>query len=111
MTQAEFDIMLGDVGVDVVCGTVEGKGLIDFDDATQSGELGFSAALGAGSQLRGEVVGRTITVTVSSSTFADANLESDVPITVDGTNYVIRDALEHSHIALDLTTLYLGRNG
>jgi hypothetical protein len=110
MTEAEFDVMLGDVGVSVVCGGVTAEGLLDFDDATISGESGFSSSLGAGSQSRGEVIGRTITVTVLSSTFVGVNLESDVPITVDGTAYVIRYGLEHSHMSLDLTTLYLGKN-
>jgi hypothetical protein len=102
--------MLGDVGVDVTVGAVDAKGLLDFDDATMSGESGFTSAMGAGSQSRGEVIGRTITVTVLSSTFEGVSIESDVPITVDGTDYVIRYALEHSHMSLDLTTIYLARN-
>jgi hypothetical protein len=110
MTEAEFDVMLGDVGVDVAVGGVEAEGLLDYDDATMSGESGFSSAMGAGSQSRGEVIGRTITVTVLSSTFEDVKLESDVPITVDGKDYVIRYSLEHSHMSLDLTTIYLGKN-
>lgn len=110
MTEAEFDVMLGDVGVSVVCGGVTAEGLLDFDDATMSGESGFQSSMGAGSQSRGEVIGRTITVTILSSTFVGVSLESGVPITVDGTDYAIRYALEHSHMALDLTTLYLGKN-
>jgi hypothetical protein len=51
-----------------------------------------------------------MTVTVLSSTFADAGIASDVPITVNGVDYVIRFALEHSHMGLDMTTIYLGKN-
>jgi hypothetical protein len=110
MTEAEFELMLGDVGVAVVCGAIEGEGIFDADDAQMSGEAGFSSSMGAGSQSRGEVIGRTMTVTVLSSTFADVSLASDVPITVDGVDYVIRFALEHSHMGLDMTTIYLGKN-
>jgi hypothetical protein len=110
MTEAEFEIVLGDIGATVVCGAVEGKGIFDADDAQMSGEAGFSSSMGAGSQTRGEVIGRTMTVTVLSSTFADAGIASDVPITVNGVDYVIRFALEHSHMGLDMTTIYLGKN-
>lgn len=108
-TEAEFALMLGDVGVDVVCGDVTASGLLDFDDQTMSGESGFTSAMGAGSQSRGEVIGRQMILTVLSSDFADVTLESGVAITVDGVDYVIRYALEHEHMALDLTAIYLGK--
>ena len=107
-TEAEFELMLGDVGVSVVCGPVSGFGLLDYDDSAMGGESGFASALGSGTQSRGEVIGRTLILTVLSSDFADVDLVSDTAITVDGTDYVIRYALEHSHMALTLTAIYLG---
>lgn len=101
--------MLGDVGVSVVCGTVTTNGLLDFDDAAMSGESGFQSSMGAGSQKRGEVIGRTLILTVLTSDFEGVTLESNVPIVVDGVNYVIRYALEHEHMSLDLTAVYLGK--
>ena len=108
-TEAEFELMLADVGVPVACGAVSTNGLLDFDDQLVGGESGFTSALGAGKQSRGEVVARQLIVTVLASDFVDVTLESYVPITVDGVDYVIRYALEHSHMTLDLITLYLGK--
>jgi len=108
-TEAEFALILGDVGVEVECGTVVAMGLLDEDAQLMSGESGFTSAMGAGAQSRGEVVGTQIVLTVLSSDFANVTLESDVAITVDGVDYVIRYALPHLHMALGLTAIYLGK--
>jgi len=108
-TEAEFELMLGDVGVPVVCGSVNAFGLLDYDDGAMGGESGFASGSGSGTQKRGEVVGRVLVLTVLSSDFADVVLESDVPINVDGIDYVIRYALEHSHMTLTMTAIYLGK--
>ncbi len=107
-TEAEFALMLGDVGVEVVCGDVTTEGLPDYDDQVLAGESGFQSSLGAGTQKRGGVIGRQLIVTVLTSEFADVELVSGTEITVDGTDYVIRYALSHLHMALDLTAIYLG---
>jgi hypothetical protein len=108
MTTAEFRLMLSDDGVQVVCGAVNTFGLLGHDDHVVEGEPGFPSRGGAGLQKRGELVGRQILVTVLSADFADGALAIDAPITVGGNDYVIRLAIENSHMALKLTTLYLG---
>jgi hypothetical protein len=108
-TTAEFKLMLADVGVPVVCGAVNTLGLLDYDDQVIEGESGFSSGAGAGTQKRGQVVGRQIIVTVLSDEFDDGVLTIDTPIKVDGADYVIRLALQHSHMQLDLTNVYLGK--
>jgi|SRR5882724_2708867 len=108
-TTAEFQLMLSDVGVPVVCGDVSTNGLLDYDDQIVEGEAGFSTGMGAGTQKRGELIGRQIIVTVLSDEFDDGVLVIDTPITVNGKDYVIRLALAHSHMALNLTSLYLGK--
>jgi len=108
-TTAEFQLMLSDVGVPVICGGVTTNGLLDYDDQVVEGESGFASGLGAGTQKRGELIGRQIIVTVLSDDFDDGVLVIDTPITVNGVDYVIRLALAHSHMQLDLTTLYLGK--
>jgi hypothetical protein len=107
-TTAEFQLMLGDVGVPVVVGAVSTFGLLDYDDQVVEGESGFAGGLGAGTQKRGELIGRQLIVTVLTDDFDDGVLKIDTPITVNGVDYVIRLALAHSHMALNLTTLYLG---
>jgi hypothetical protein len=108
-TTAEFKLMLEDVGVPVVCGGVSTLGLFDDDDQVIEGESGFASGVGAGIQKRGQVVGRQIIVTVLSDEFEDGVLTIDAPIQVKGTDYVIRLALGHSHMQLNLTNLYLGK--
>lgn len=108
-TEAEFALMLGDVGVPVVCGSVNTSGLLDYDDQVLGGESGFQSSLGAGTQKRGGVIGRQLILTVLTSDFADVELVSDTEINVDGTDYVVRYALSHLHMALDLTAIYLGK--
>jgi hypothetical protein len=106
-TEAEFELMLSDVGVAVSCGPVNDFGLLDYDDQVIEGETGFQSSLGAGTQKRGGVIGRQLILTVLTSTFADADLSSDQPITVDGQDYEISYSLSHLHMALDLTAIYL----
>jgi hypothetical protein len=108
-TTAEFELMLADVGVPVVCGPVTTYGLLDYDDQLIEGEAGFASGAGAGTQKRGQAVGRQIIVTVLSDEFPPGVLAIDTPITVDGGSYVIRLALAHSHMALNMTSLYLGK--
>jgi hypothetical protein len=108
-TTAEFRMMLADVGVPVVCGTVETDGLLDYDDHVLEGEAGFGSGAGAGTQKRGEVIGRQQVLTVLTDDFDDGQLAIDTPINVDGADYVIRLALAHSHMQLNLTTVYLGK--
>jgi hypothetical protein len=109
-TVAEFQLMLEDCGVPVVCGSVNTYGLLDYDDQIVEGEAGFASGIGGGTQKRGEIIGRQIIVTVLSDEFQPGALAIDTPITVDGTDYVIRTALAHSHMGLNLTSLYLGRS-
>lgn len=106
-TAAEFRLMVGDVGVPIAQGAVNTFGLLDYDDQAIEGEAGFSTAAGAGSQKRGQVIGRQIVVTVLTSDFPEGALAQDAAIQVDGQDYVIRLPLEHSHMALELTNLYL----
>src|SRR6266498_2109053 len=108
-TTAEFRLMLSDVGVPVVCGAVSTTGLLDYDDQLIEGEAGFSSGAGAGMQKRGEVLGRQLVLTVLTDDFDAGQLTIDTAITVDGVDYVIRLPLAHSHMALNLTTLYLGK--
>lgn len=108
-TTAEFKLMLADVGVPVVLGTVETFGLLDYDDQVVEGESGFQTGAGAGVQKRGELIGRQIICTVLTDEFDDGALAVDTPISVDGKDYVIRLALSHSHMSLNLTNLYLGK--
>ena len=111
MTAAEFALVLADNGVTVVSGDTTTQGLLDYDDYVAEGEPGFKSAAGAGLQKRGELVGRQIIVTVLSDEFSDGELEIDQLIEVDGQDYVIRLAIEHSHVALATTTLYLRLGG
>jgi hypothetical protein len=108
-TTAEFNLMLADFGVPVVVGAVNSFGLLDYDDQVIEGESGFASGLGAGTQKRGELIGRQIIVTVLTDDFASGALAIDTPINVNGVDYVIRLPLAHSHMALNLTTLYLGK--
>ena len=110
ITEAEFELMLADVGVPVILGDIETSGLLDYDDQVIEGETGFASGLGAGTQKRGELVGRVIIVTVLTNDFPDGALAIDAEINVDGVDYAIRNALAHSHMALDLTSLYLRKN-
>ena len=107
-TTAEFQLMLQDFGVPVVVGAVNTFGLLDYDDQVIEGESGFASGAGAGVQKRGELVGRQIVVTVLTDDFNPGDRAIDQKITVDGVDYVIRLPLAHSHMALNLTTLYLG---
>jgi len=106
-TEAEFELMLADVGVPVVFGAVSTNGVLDYDDQLELGESGFQSSMGAGSQKRGQVIGRQLILTVLTSDFADEPLESDESITVDGVEYEIIYAQAHSHMALNLTAVYL----
>jgi hypothetical protein len=108
-TTAEFQLVLADFGVPVEVGGISTFGLLDYDDQVVEGEAGFASALGAGTQKRGEMIGRQIVVTVLTDEFEDGVLVIDRPIKVDSKNYVIRLALAHSHMALNLTNLYLGK--
>jgi hypothetical protein len=108
-TTAEFELMLADIGVPVVCGSVSTFGLLDYDDQVVQAESGFASGLGAGTQKRGEVMGRQIIVTVLTDEFDEGALAIDTPIDVDGKAYVIRLALEHSHMQLNLTNVYLSK--
>lgn len=101
--------MLADVGVPVVCAGVNTFGLLDYDDQVVESETGFRSALGSGTQKRGELIGRQIICTVLSDDFDDGTLVIDASINVNGVDYVIRLALAHLHMALNLTTLYLGK--
>ncbi len=94
----------------MIAAAVETFGLLDYDDSALSGESGFASSLGAGSQKRGEVIGRTQIVTLLTSEFEASDLEIDKKITVDGVEYVIRLSLAHSHMALNLTSVYLGKS-
>jgi hypothetical protein len=105
----EFRLMLSDLGVPVVVSNVTTYGLKDYDDQVIEGESGFASGSGAGTQKRGELIGRQIVLTVLSDDFPPGTLAIDTPITADGENYVIRLALAHSHMGLNLTTLYLGK--
>jgi len=105
----EFRLMLADLGVPVVCGGVSTFGLKDYDDQVIEGEAGFASSAGAGTQKRGELIGRQIIATVLTDDFPPGTLTIDTPITVDGEFYVIRTALSHSHMGLNLTNLQLGR--
>jgi hypothetical protein len=108
-TTAEFELMLADIGVPVVLGDVSTFGLLDYDDQVVQAESGFASGLGAGTQKRGEVMGRQIIVTVLTDDFEDGALAIDTTIKVDGKDYVIRLPLEHSHMQLNLTNLYLSK--
>jgi hypothetical protein len=108
-TTAEFELMLADIGVPVVLGEVSTLGVLEYDDQVVQAESGFASGLGAGIQKRGEVMGRQIVVTVLTDEFDDGVLAIGTPIKVDGKNYVIRLALEHSHMQLNSTNLYLSK--
>jgi hypothetical protein len=108
-TTAEFQLMLADFGVPVEIGEISTFGLLDYDDQVIEGEGGFASGLGAGSQKRGETIGRQIIVTVLTDEFEAGVLVIDRSIKADGKDYVIRLALAHSHMALNLTSLYLGK--
>jgi hypothetical protein len=105
MTAAEFRLVLSDSGVPVVSGSVNTLGLIDSDQHVLEGDAGFAGS----AQMRGEVVGSQLIVTVLTDDFAAGALAIDTAVTVNGTAYVIRLALAHSHVALNTTTLYLGK--
>src|SRR5690242_4194112 len=96
MTRAEFELMLSDTGVPVVCGAVTTSGLRDDGDQVTEGEEGFRSMLGAGPQQRGEVIGKQMIVTVLTADFPAGALAIDSPITVGGVDYVIRLALSNS---------------
>lgn len=103
----EYRMMLADLGTPVTIGSTDGLGIWAYDDQVLEGETGFPSGAGAGTQKRGELVGRNIVVTVLTDDFPEEALMIDAPASVGGTQYEVRLALSQSHLGLNLTNLYL----
>lgn len=103
----EFRLMLADLGTPVTIAGTDGMGLASYDDQVLEGETGFASGAGAGTQKRGELIGRQIVVEVLTDDFPGGSLLIDAPAIVGGQQYLVRLALSQSHLGLNLTNLYL----
>jgi len=107
----EFRVMLGDFGNQITVGATSGSAMVAVDDQVIEGEAGFATGAGAGTQKRGEVIGRQIMATVLTQDFPEGTLDIDTPMTIDdgpfAGSYAIRERLLQQHVGLSLTKLYL----
>ena len=89
----DIPFLLQDTGVPVVIGGVSGVGLLDENDQVLVSDRNG-----------GEVLVPMTTLTVQSSAFP--NMRIDTAVTVNGTNYTIRERLKTGDAAL--TKILLG---
>jgi hypothetical protein len=89
----DIPFLLADTGVPVVIGGVSGTGLLDENDQVLVSDRNG-----------GEMLVPMTTVTVQSSAFP--NMRIDTAVTVNGTNYTVRERLKTGDAAL--TKILLG---
>ena len=89
----DIPYLLADTGVPVTIGGVQGTGLLDENDQVLVSD-----------RSGGEVLVPMTTLTVQSSAFP--NVKIDTAVTVNGTNYTVRERLKTGDAAL--TKILLG---